>query len=88
MLIPQIFEPVSHLCLAYINIEEGGEGGLQLGVIISVRSLLSIDWEKLDIPLCFANNFVVGCLRVTNSKNKKNKCSRDICGPKWGSMIG
>lgn len=29
MLIPQIFKPVSHLCLAYINIEEGGEGGLQ-----------------------------------------------------------
>ena len=26
MLIPQIFKPISRLCLAYINIEEGGEG--------------------------------------------------------------
>ena len=87
MLIPQIFKPISRLCLEYINIEEGGKGGLQSGVIIGVRSLVSIDWEKIDISLCFANNFVVGCLRITNSKDKKNKFPRDICCPKWYSMI-
>ena len=40
-------------------------------MITGVRSLVSIDWEKIDISLCFANNFVVGCLRTTNSKSKK-----------------
>ena len=88
MLIPPSFKPIWHLSLVCINIEEGGEGELQWHVIIGVRSYISINREKIEVLLCFANNFVLQCLRITNPEDKKNKFSRETCSPLWYSMIG